>query len=117
MKIVKLSNMMRVLTADAISDPTKVEAQVRREMNARENGHIKMNAANKLTDEEKRKKKETKKLNDEKKGIGALCFKFVPFASTIATLSGLTYATTIESSISPTQFINQKCVITLNRMA
>lgn len=69
--------MMRVLTADAISDPTKVEARVRREMMARENGHIKMNAANKKTDEEKRAKKETKKNADEAKGIGSLCFKLV----------------------------------------
>lgn len=69
--------MMRVLTADAISDPTKIEAQVRREMNARENAHLKTNAARQLTDEERRKKKEDQKLADENKGIGAMCYKYV----------------------------------------
>lgn len=84
--------MMRVLTADAISDPTKVEARVRREMNARENGHLKMNAAKKLTDEEKSKKKEKKKINDESKGISAVCFKYViHFSSSCFPLSDRTY--------------------------
>ena len=46
-------------------------------MAVRSNGHLKMNSERKLTDEERRKKTEDAKLKDEKKGIGALCFKFV----------------------------------------
>lgn len=72
---VKLSNMMRVLTQDAIADPTKVEAQVRREMVAREKGHIKANEARRLTDEQRREKREGKKLGDEARGIHAVGFK------------------------------------------
>lgn len=67
--------MMRVLTQDAIADPTKVEAKVRREMEAREKGHKKMNAERKLSDEARKVKEEEKKLKDEAKGIHAACFK------------------------------------------
>lgn len=69
--------MMRVLTQDAISDPTKIEAQVRREMVAREKGHLKMNAERKLTEEERKEKVANKKVADEAKGIGAACYKYV----------------------------------------
>lgn len=72
---VKLSNMMRVLTHEAVNDPTKVEAQVRREMVAREKGHIKMNQERKLTDEERKAKALAKAEADAAKGIGALVFK------------------------------------------
>ncbi|GAA6032393.1 hypothetical protein JCM8097_008152 [Rhodosporidiobolus ruineniae] len=72
---VKISNMMRVLTQDAIADPTKVEAQVRREMVARERKHVKDNAARALTEEEKREKRENEYAKDEAKGIQAMAFK------------------------------------------
>ncbi|GAA5978880.1 hypothetical protein JCM5350_004855 [Sporobolomyces pararoseus] len=72
---VKISNMMRVLTQDAIADPTKVEAQVRREMALRERKHLKENEARKLTPEEKRAKTEEKYVKDESKGIQAIAFK------------------------------------------
>ncbi|GAA5837857.1 hypothetical protein JCM11251_004679 [Rhodosporidiobolus azoricus] len=72
---VKISNMMRVLTQDAIADPTKVEAQVRREMVARERKHLKDNQARALTDEEKRQKREEEFNKDESKGIQAMAFK------------------------------------------
>ncbi|BGP16780.1 U4/U5/U6 small nuclear ribonucleoprotein prp3 [Rhodosporidiobolus nylandii] len=72
---VKISNMMRVLTQDAIADPTKVEAQVRREMVARERKHLKDNAARALTDEERRQKREDEYAKDEAKGIQAAAFK------------------------------------------
>lgn len=75
---VKLSNMMNVLTQDAIADPTKVEAKVRREMAARENGHLRMNADRKLTDEQRREKVSNEHVKDESKGIQAACFKCVP---------------------------------------
>lgn len=67
--------MMRVLTHEAVNDPTKVEAQVRREMVAREKGHIKMNQERKLTEEERKAKTLAKFEADAAKGIGALCFK------------------------------------------
>lgn len=67
--------MMRVLTQDAISDPTKVEAQVRREMMARERKHLKDNAERKLTPEQRREKREAQFAKDEQKGIHAVAFK------------------------------------------
>ncbi|GAA5879018.1 hypothetical protein JCM3774_004470 [Rhodotorula dairenensis] len=72
---VKISNMMRVLTQDAIADPTKVEAQVRREMMARERKHLKENEERKLTPEQRREKREAQFAKDEQKGIHAIAFK------------------------------------------
>ncbi|KAG6853010.1 hypothetical protein C0991_007493 [Blastosporella zonata] len=72
---VGLKNLMKVLTSDAIQDPTRVEARVRREVAQRKHGHEKMNAERKLTDEQRREKKETKKAEQEKKGIYGACFK------------------------------------------
>ncbi|CAI2164785.1 4760_t:CDS:10 [Funneliformis geosporum] len=40
---VKMSNLMRVLTNEAIQDPTKAEAQVRKEMQKRQETHLKTN--------------------------------------------------------------------------
>lgn len=67
--------MMKVLTQEAVADPTKIEARVKREMLARKEGHEKMNAARQLTDEQRREKIEQKKEEDEKKGIYAAAFK------------------------------------------
>ncbi|GAA5973865.1 hypothetical protein JCM11641_003202 [Rhodosporidiobolus odoratus] len=72
---VKISNMMRVLTQDAIADPTKVEAQVRREMVARERKHLKDNASRALTADERRAKIDNEYAKDESKGIQAMAFK------------------------------------------
>lgn len=66
---------MRVLTQDAISDPTKIEAQVRREMISRERGHLKANAENKLTPDQVWEKEQAKLQKDADKGIGAMCYK------------------------------------------
>src|SRR6202453_4280573 len=66
---VRLSNLMRVLTSDAVQDPTRVEARVRREVAMRKHTHDKMNAERKLTDEQRREKIETKKAEADKKGI------------------------------------------------
>ncbi|KAI5985730.1 pre-mRNA processing factor 3-domain-containing protein [Pisolithus albus] len=65
---VRLANLMKVLTSDAVQDPTRVEARVRRE-------HEKMNAERKLTDEQRREKIENKKVEEEKKGIYGALFK------------------------------------------
>ncbi|KAG8989264.1 hypothetical protein FRB93_003704 [Tulasnella sp. JGI-2019a] len=72
---VRLANLMRVLTSDAVQDPTKVEAKVRREVAMRKKGHEVMNAERKLTDEQRREKLEVKKVEEEKKGIQAAVFK------------------------------------------
>ncbi|KAG8935258.1 hypothetical protein FRC02_008393 [Tulasnella sp. 418] len=72
---VRLANLMRVLTSDAVQDPTKVEARVRREVAMRKKGHDDMNATRKLTDEQRREKIEAKKVEQEKKGIYAAVYK------------------------------------------
>ncbi|EJD36290.1 PRP3-domain-containing protein [Auricularia subglabra TFB-10046 SS5] len=72
---VKLSNMMKVLASDAVADPTKVEARVRREVAMRRHNHDKMNAERKLTDEQRREKVETKKVEEERKGLVACLFR------------------------------------------
>ena len=68
---------MKVLTTDAVQDPTKVEARVRREVAMRKHQHEKMNAERKLTDDQRREKVETKKMKEEKKGIFGSVFKCV----------------------------------------
>ncbi|KAI0711571.1 pre-mRNA processing factor 3-domain-containing protein [Earliella scabrosa] len=72
---VRLANLMKVLTSDAVQDPTRVEARVRREVAMRKHQHEKMNAERKLTDEQRREKIETKKVEEEKKGIYGAVFK------------------------------------------
>ncbi|CAJ0951503.1 unnamed protein product, partial [Mesorhabditis belari] len=61
---VKLSNLMRVLGSDAVQDPTKMEAHVRKQMADRMKKHEAENAARKLTDAQKAAKK-TKKLSED----------------------------------------------------
>jgi U4/U6 small nuclear ribonucleoprotein PRP3 len=72
---VRLANLMKVLTSDAVQDPTRVEARVRREVAMRKHTHDKMNAERKLTDEQRREKVETKKAEEDKKGIVGAVFK------------------------------------------
>lgn len=66
---VKLSNLMRVLANEAIADPTKVEARVRREVAARREQHERTNAERMLTDEERRERRAYKTRVEEAKGI------------------------------------------------
>lgn len=68
---------MKVLTSDAVQDPTKVEARVRREVAMRKHQHEKMNSERKLTDEQRREKVENKKMEEEKKGVHGAVFKYV----------------------------------------
>lgn len=75
--VVRLANLMKVLTSDAVQDPTRVEARVRREVAMRKHTHEKMNAERKLTDEQRKEKVENKKLDEEKKGIYGAVFKYV----------------------------------------
>ncbi|KAA1084056.1 hypothetical protein PGT21_015814 [Puccinia graminis f. sp. tritici] len=72
---VKLSNMMKVLTSDAVADPTKIEARVRREMLQRKKTHEQANEKRKLTDEERKQKLEDKRQADESKGILTTVYK------------------------------------------
>lgn len=72
---VRLTNLMKVLTSDAVQDPTRVEARVRREVAMRKHNHEKMNAERKLTDEQRREKVETKKVEEERKGLVGAVFK------------------------------------------
>lgn len=67
---------MKVLTSDAVQDPTKVEARVRREVAMRKHQHDKMNAERKLTEEQRKEKIETKKIEEERKGIVGAAFKY-----------------------------------------
>ncbi|KAE9416939.1 hypothetical protein Angca_008305, partial [Angiostrongylus cantonensis] len=61
---VKISNLMRVLGNDAVQDPTKMEAHVRKQMADRLKRHQQANAERKLTDEQKAAKK-TKKIAED----------------------------------------------------
>lgn len=74
---VRLANLMKVLTNDAIQDPTRVEARVRREVAMRKHNHDKMNNERRLTDEQRREKIETKKVEEERKGLVGAIFRFV----------------------------------------
>ena len=74
---VRLGNLMKVLTTDAVQDPTRVEARVRREVAMRKHNHEKMNIERKLTDEQRREKVENKKIQEERKGLVGAIFKYV----------------------------------------
>jgi len=55
---VKMSNLMRVLSEEAVADPSQVEAQVRAQMEKRKKDHEDRNARSKLSPEEKKAKKQ-----------------------------------------------------------
>ncbi|CAL8464003.1 g3538 [Coccomyxa elongata] len=57
---VKISNLMRVLGNEAVADPSAMEAEVRAQMEEREQAHKDRNLARKLTPAEKREKKHIK---------------------------------------------------------
>lgn len=62
---VRLANLMKVLTSDAVQDPTKVEAKVRREVDMRAFRHEKDNEGRKLSKEERHQKDYEKLLKAE----------------------------------------------------
>ena len=73
---IKLSNMMKVLTSDAIKDPTAVERRVRREIEARKNKHELDNETRKLSKEERHQKDSEKRAADvAKTGIHCCLFR------------------------------------------
>lgn len=73
--LVRLANIMRVLTSSAIQDPTKVEAKVRSEVAQRLRQHEQLNASRALTSEQKKEKVEAKKQKEEAKGLVGAAFK------------------------------------------
>ncbi|WVO19949.1 uncharacterized protein IAS62_001239 [Cryptococcus decagattii] len=72
---VRLANLMKVLTSDAVQDPTKVEAKVRKEVAMRAHKHEKDNQERKLTAEEKREKEYNQMVAKERNGIRGAVFK------------------------------------------
>ena len=71
---VKLSNLVRVLGADATKDPTKIEKEVRAQMEERQQAHEDRNLARKLTPAERREKK-MRKMFDPENGLFSAVFK------------------------------------------
>lgn len=74
---VKISNLMKVLGEEAIQDPTKIEAKVRKEMELRQKMHDKANEQRKLTPEERRAKILNKMKEDQKTSNEVAVFKYV----------------------------------------
>lgn len=72
---VKISNLMKVLGEEAIQDPTKIEAKVRKEMELRQKLHDKANEQRKLTPEERRAKILNKMKEDQKTSNEVAVFK------------------------------------------
>jgi U4/U6 small nuclear ribonucleoprotein PRP3 len=72
---VRLANLMKVLTSDAVQDPTKVEAKVRKEVAMRAYKHEKDNKERKLTVEERKTKEYKNMIARERKGIYGAAFK------------------------------------------
>jgi U4/U6 small nuclear ribonucleoprotein PRP3 len=72
---VKLSNLMNVLTNEAIKDPTAVEKQVRQEVEDRLKRHLDANEARKLTPEQRHDKIHTKNIKQLLKGLYTAVFK------------------------------------------
>uniref|UniRef100_A0ACD5XJY9 Uncharacterized protein n=1 Tax=Avena sativa TaxID=4498 RepID=A0ACD5XJY9_AVESA len=61
---VKMSNLMKVLGAEATQDPTRMEMEIRTAAAEREQAHVDRNIARKLTPAERREKKEKKLFDD-----------------------------------------------------
>ncbi|WVQ94518.1 hypothetical protein IAU59_001597 [Kwoniella sp. CBS 9459] len=72
---VRLANLMKVLTSDAVQDPTKVEAKVRKEVAMRAYQHEKDNQDRKLTPEQRKEKEYNQLVAREKRGIHGAVFK------------------------------------------
>nr|CCA16522.1 U4/U6 small nuclear ribonucleoprotein Prp3 putative [Albugo laibachii Nc14] len=72
---VKLSNMMRVLSEQAVADPSAIEKKVRQQVAQREKNHEMRNLARKLTPEERREKKLRKIKQDAAGDIHVALFR------------------------------------------
>ena len=71
----KISNLMRVLGTDAVQDPTKMEAIVRKQMAEREQKHVEDNRSRKLTRDEKVAKAIRKVAEDTTLAVHVTVFK------------------------------------------
>jgi U4/U6 small nuclear ribonucleoprotein PRP3 len=72
----KISNLMRVLGTDAIQDPTKMEAVVRKQMAERAQKHVEDNISRKLTREEKSAKAIRKVAEDTSLAVHVTVWKY-----------------------------------------
>lgn len=72
---VKISNLMKVLGDEAIQDPTKIEAKVRKEMEERQRQHDMANEQRKLTPAERRAKLMNRMASDQSTGNEVAVFK------------------------------------------
>ena len=72
---VKISNLMRVLGTEAVADPTKIENEVRKQMEERQRNHDMRNLARKLTPEERKEKLRRKNLKGMEDGIHVALFR------------------------------------------
>lgn len=74
---VKLSNMMRVLANESSADPTKVEKEVRAQMEKRYNDHMARNEAQKQSKEQKHIKAAEKAESDRQAGLQVVVFRIL----------------------------------------
>ncbi|KAJ2375103.1 U4/U5/U6 small nuclear ribonucleoprotein prp3 [Coemansia sp. RSA 2607] len=70
-----MSNFMRIMANQSVPDPTKLEAEVRKQIQARVEKHQAQNKANKLSKEQRAKKAEEKVAAEENKGIVSVAFR------------------------------------------
>lgn len=75
---IKLSNLMNVLTNEAIKDPTGVEMRVKQEVEERKLKHLQQNEDRKLTKEQKHEKIIEKNEKSLKQGIFTTVYKIGP---------------------------------------
>ncbi|KAJ2623038.1 U4/U5/U6 small nuclear ribonucleoprotein prp3 [Coemansia sp. RSA 1358] len=71
----RMSNFMRVMATQSVPDPTKLEAEVRKQMQERLEKHVAENQARKLTKEQRVEKAAVKAQAEEKKGIVCAVFR------------------------------------------
>lgn len=83
---VKMSNMMRVLGEQAVLDPSKMEAEVRRQTQERIRDHEMRNQANKLTPQEKWDKK-LRKVAEDSQGAPEVAVYYVSELTQPATVA------------------------------
>ena len=69
-----LSNFMRVLGDQAVMDPSKMEAKVMEQIQARKLKHEKMNAERKLTKEQRSEKRDRKLTEDTSEAVSVALF-------------------------------------------
>ncbi|PXF41533.1 U4/U6 small nuclear ribonucleoprotein Prp3 [Gracilariopsis chorda] len=72
---VKLSNMRRVLLTEVTADPTKVEQEVREQIDERKRKHEQANEARKKSGEERREAAREKLAEDRKAGLFAAVYR------------------------------------------